>query len=66
MATWVKSQTVNDNGVWMVRAKIKESRAPHFLHLMLKTKPENSLSNQILMTIDEQTENKQRVLTINI
>ena len=45
----------------MVRAKMKESRAAHFLHQMLKTKPENSLSNQILMTIDEQTENKQRV-----
>jgi hypothetical protein len=45
----------------MVRAKMKESRAPHFLRQMLKTKPENSLSNQILMTIDEQTENKQRV-----
>jgi hypothetical protein len=45
----------------MVRAKMKESRAPHFLYQMLKTKPEKSLSNQILMTIDEQTENKQRV-----
>jgi hypothetical protein len=41
----------------MVRAKMKESRAPRFLHLMMKTNPENSLSNQILMTIDEQTEN---------